>query len=138
MTGLSQANKIVKFGIQQPIRLSGIKPLIALLAVLLAPLVSEAGLMTAPFDPDSIAIYAASAAPTPDAPDEESQHVQSCGQKLGMTSSSSGERIHIFVVSYFGHQSAQPDLVQWLVSQSRLVIPSPIPIGLLKVPIEVV
>lgn len=101
--------------------------------------VSEAGVMLAEREVGSTSVVDARCF-SPDADDDADKLVDSLGQAYGMVGTSSGGVGVTFsdLVSCAGYRLTQTDLVQWLTEPQRFVIPSPIPISLLKVPIAAV
>ena len=100
--------------------------------------ITLAGVITQPLELDSVAAVSSSSVAIPETDDEDSQLVEYSGQQFAMTVAASGGADTISIAATLRYyQLAQPKLVQWLVAQSCLVVPSPIPITLLKVSIQV-
>ncbi|WP_231615748.1 hypothetical protein [Novipirellula artificiosorum] len=99
---------------------------------------ASAGIMTSPFEVDSFANIDASSLPITN-PDDDSKLVDAFQQTSGMSCQSSGgvDNTPLVLAGISDWHSSQTILVQWFVNQRRFVISSPIPICLLKVPIEV-
>ncbi|TWU33735.1 hypothetical protein Poly41_47310 [Novipirellula artificiosorum] len=100
---------------------------------------ASAGIMTSPLEVDSFANVDASRLPITN-PEEDPELVRALQQTFGMSRQSSAgvDNTPPVFVGILDYPSVQDEFCQWLVSYCNLLIPSPIPICLLKVPIEVV
>ena len=64
--------------------------------------------------------------------------LRSSHQDFGMNSAPSGGDFNTFPFVYSYQETVQLELVRWLHLKSRIVIPDPVALCMLKVPIEVV
>jgi hypothetical protein len=113
--------------------------MLSLMCVVVLCEVSDAGVIcdANPFEFEAVEFVGAGPVETPSRDDPTQPTVRSRGQQSGMTASplSFNDVQPTVSIAFWVVRSDQPIVVQWLAIESRILIPSPIPICLLKVPI---